>query len=229
MASIKKIVLLVLSFLILEILLFVLVDLPLSGYMRELDSDHPSFINIFRSYTNYAKSIWYLIPLGIAALTCAVGTRLSNFQPELRNRLSTYGKNAVYCFSAIAAAGITTDIIKPILGRARPIALLREKAYGFHHFYVSPIWNSMPSGHATTAFAVATLLCVSFPRMRVVWIVWAVVMAASRIMVNAHYLSDVIAGATVGCLIPLMLKHVFENRRLQNILSGIFPLDRRTS
>jgi membrane-associated phospholipid phosphatase len=58
--------------------------------------------------------------------------------------------------------------------------------------------RSFPSGHATTAFALAAALARAAPARRRLWLLVAGGIGASRISLNAHFLSDVIGGGLLG-------------------------------
>ena len=58
-----------------------------------------------------------------------------------------------------------------------------------------------PSGHAATAAALAVALTALYPRGRWLFAGFAVLAAAQRIDVTAHYPSDVLAGAAVACAV----------------------------
>jgi len=60
---------------------------------------------------------------------------------------------------------------------------------------------SFPSGHTITAFAVATSLSIFYPAMLVGLLFCALSVAASRILLGMHFLTDVIAGAALGGLL----------------------------
>ena len=84
--------------------------------------------------------------------------------------------------------------------------------------YMPFIWRadyaSIPSGHGTTAFAAAVAIGALWPRARpVVWI-YAVLIAASRVVVTAHFPSDVIASAFFGVIGALLVRNWFAVRRL---------------
>jgi membrane-associated phospholipid phosphatase len=59
-------------------------------------------------------------------------------------------------------------------------------------------FHGFPSGHATTAFSVAAALACAAPSRRRVWLLVAGGVGASRVLLNAHFVSDVLGGAAIG-------------------------------
>src|ERR1700721_2334554 len=57
---------------------------------------------------------------------------------------------------------------------------------------------SFPSGHSITAFAVAMSIGLFYPQLEICLLVAALLIAASRIILGMHFLSDVIAGSAIG-------------------------------
>ena len=60
---------------------------------------------------------------------------------------------------------------------------------------------SFPSGHSTTAFAVALSLGSFYPETLGLLLLLATMVALSRIVVGMHFLSDVIVGSGMGALL----------------------------
>ncbi len=112
------------------------------------------------------------------------------------------GAKDIFFDSAIAsilASGIITPTLKFVVGRERPNESLSSTS--FHPFSGSD--NSFPSGHATQAFAVASVISAHSDQ---VWVsVTAYTIAGlvgfSRIYHNAHWTSDVTAGALIGTFV----------------------------
>jgi undecaprenyl-diphosphatase len=60
---------------------------------------------------------------------------------------------------------------------------------------------SFPSGHALNSFAIGSVIALSFPLLALPVLAVAASVAASRVVLGLHWLSDVLAGALVGLLI----------------------------
>jgi membrane-associated phospholipid phosphatase len=107
-------------------------------------------------------------------------------------------------FVALLSGGLVVQILKHLFGRARPWAADAGKLIGPT---LAGGFNSFPSGHSISAFAVGAVLGHAFPSCRTLFFVLAAVVALSRVLVGAHFLSDVIAGSflglTVGTLVAL--------------------------
>ncbi|HWU36004.1 MAG TPA: phosphatase PAP2 family protein, partial [Candidatus Acidoferrum sp.] len=99
----------------------------------------------------------------------------------------------------VAAAGVMDQMVKHVACRARPSA--PEAGLFFAKFPCFPgryAYASFPSGHATTAFAAAIILGFMYPRQAGVFMGVAVVVGLSRVLLGAHFPSDVLAGAILG-------------------------------
>jgi undecaprenyl-diphosphatase len=214
------------GFVAFEIALIFFVDQPLSQFIRNLDTTRPALIYFFRAITDYGKSIWYLWPSGLGILVCAAALRFGTRSEAQRQKLARLGQALLYFFLSVAVSGLFTDAIKPLLGRARPVEWDRKQAYGFHPITFHATWNSMPSGHATSAAAVAVALWFLVPRYRVVWMALGLLLAFSRVMVNAHYLSDVLAGIMMGGICSYAFWHRLQREGMFPRLKGIFPIDK---
>jgi undecaprenyl-diphosphatase len=86
--------------------------------------------------------------------------------------------------------------------------------FAYEPFSWRPQYASLPSGHTLTAFAALVAIGALFPRARPFLWAFALLIAVSRIVVTAHYASDVIAGAAVGAFGALWVRDWFARRRL---------------
>jgi membrane-associated phospholipid phosphatase len=106
---------------------------------------------------------------------------------------------------AVALAGLLDQAVKNVLCRARPGAgHAGEFLIAFPCFPVSYPLASFPSGHATTVFALATVLSLWYPRWTTAWLLLAAVVGWSRIVLGSHFPSDVLAGALLGVAVVLL-------------------------
>ena len=88
----------------------------------------------------------------------------------------------------------------------------RPSFYGRHAWYelLPPDRFSFPSGHSVTAFAVAVSLAYFYPHVAPVLFFLAFVVAASRVLLGLHFLTDVFAGASIGAIIGASAVHLFR-------------------
>lgn len=91
--------------------------------------------------------------------------------------------------------------LKTAVGRARPY--LMEGAFSFHPLTFRGKWHSFPSGHSAAAWAVATSLasCSKNRYLDLVFYVLASGVSVSRVLLDKHYISDVVAGGLIGYFI----------------------------
>jgi membrane-associated phospholipid phosphatase len=210
-------------FIAIETALFLFVDRPLALAVQSLDASHPALIAAFRSFTDFGKSAWYLWPSAFGIITCAVICRRAAGMKQ-RQTAARWGERLLLIFITVAASGLMCDGIKPLMGRARPSLLLRQDIYGFAPFTFRAAWNAMPSGHATTAMTLAFILSCLWARGRPLWLALGILLAISRIMVNAHYLSDTLGGAALAAVTVAIVWHKRE-KWIFPISSRFFPID----
>lgn len=101
---------------------------------------------------------------------------------------------------ALLNVGIWTTAIKHLTARARPAAGGQGEFFDFNPSGAEEV-TSFPSGHATGAFAVATVFAEEYPHAH--WVRWfaygmAGMIAASRVALGRHFPSDVVVGALLG-------------------------------
>lgn len=192
------------AFALLELTLILFADRTISAQMRLLALTQPAFVDYFRAITQLGKAQWYEWPSGLGVLLCLMLYYKPGrpFDEQTRTLFLRLGIALTFFFVSTACAGILTDVLKPLLGRARPKLLTQEAFFGFRPFSLKSDWNSMPSGHTATAFAVAMALMAFFPHLKVPLFAFAFLIGLSRIVVNAHYFSDVLFGAAIGITVP---------------------------
>jgi membrane-associated phospholipid phosphatase len=112
--------------------------------------------------------------------------------------------------ASLIATGMITPVISTLVGRERPTA--EQGAYSFKPFD----GRSFPSGHATQAFAVASVIATSYDQLWVKVAAYgtAAVTAYIRVQRGQHFPTDVVAGALIGTAVGQSV--VRFNRKLRS-------------
>ncbi len=160
--------------------------------------------------TDFGRSGWILVPVGAPIVLIAL---LASPALDYMSRavLAMVVARLGYVFVAVGLPGLIGTVVKRWIGRVRPSA---AGAFAYEPFSWRPEYASFPSGHATTAFAALVAIGAIVPRLRPLLWLYALLIAASRVMVSAHYPSDVIAGAAFGAFGAVLVRDWFASRRL---------------
>ncbi len=124
---------------------------------------------------NYSR-LWFTIA-GVLALT-------GGHRPALRG------------IASLTVASVLANLVgKQLFGGDRP--LLKDVPVG-RHLSRTPTSGSFPSGHSASAVGFATGVALESPRLGLAIAPLAFGVAYSRMHVGAHWLSDVVGGASLG-------------------------------
>ncbi len=102
-----------------------------------------------------------------------------------------------------------------MFGRTRPKLLFADGTYDFSWLGLAADYWSFPSGHTAAVAALATALWCLWPRHVLFYIALASLVAASRVVTGAHYLSDVVIGGFVAILVTRAVAVGFTRFRLK--------------
>ncbi len=198
-------------------------DIPTYPWIRQLPNEYKWF---FGAITDAGKSHWILWSTGLFMIG-ALAVDWSKFTFRIKMAFVVLWTYAGFIFFVVASSGIIALIFKWCLGRARPRYYEELGPVFFDFFRFHPHFTSFPSGHSTTVAALCTALCLLFPS----WLWFIVVigfwLVFSRIMVSAHYPSDVVAGTLLGITVTLWTARYLAVRRIGFKLvpgRGIIPL-----
>lgn len=97
-------------------------------------------------------------------------------------------------FCTVITASICL-VLKVNIGRARPGLWLYHHVEGFYGFDTHSQYWSLPSGHTTIVMSVAVGFGIIFPRYLWALLCAGLAVAASRVLLTHHYLSDVLVAA----------------------------------
>ena len=99
---------------------------------------------------------------------------------------------------SLATAGILCNLIKYILGVARPKYFFFEGFDRIDFFNALHKANSFPSGHTQAAFTLAILLAIYVNKYYWIIFIIAGLMGISRIFMSMHFPSDILFGDYLG-------------------------------
>lgn len=158
------------------------------GLMRVLDA-----------ITELGEATWYLS----AGLVAGLAFRYLWRRP-------VYARAAWLVFWSVAVSGILTNILKFVVGRSRPYNYLRTGEYGFAPLKIDYAYNGFPSGHTATVAAVVLSLSLAFPRWRRLFYAAGAVVVSTRVLMDHHFLSDVLMGAMLATAVTWSIAHRFS-------------------
>jgi undecaprenyl-diphosphatase len=149
----------------------------------------PAGLNPLFEAITLTGSAMALVPLALLAVA-ALLLRQHRFEALLVASSTTGGACIVY-------------VVKILVGRERPRLWETQWYWG----------SSFPSGHTLVVAAFATAVALSIARLRPaaretvvgIALVWIALVALSRLVLGAHWPTDVLAAACIGAALPLLI------------------------
>ena len=218
-----KIELIVLCLLILNLFLSSGIDSGFYNFFKNYNHslDVIYLKKFFTNLTELGDSFWFFLISIIGYFTCYFLFKTNNqnlnyFFSELKNFF-------IFLFSSILISGILTQLIKHIIARPRPNHALEDGWMGMDFFSFNSAFHSFPSGHTSTIFAVALSLGLFIPKIKYFFLFYASLVGISRIVVGAHYLTDVVGGVAVAFIGYKITIYIFKkincNQNIKEIRS----------
>ncbi len=181
-------------------------------YIARLDSMMQARDGFFGWLTYLGDSNWILYASGALMLVFSVLTS-ERFRGAARRRWHRVLLSAWFLFTAVAFSGLATNVLKMIFARARPAFTPEDQVWLSQHLSSNYDFGSFPSGHATTAGALAMALALLFPRFRVFLLVLGAWIAFSRPAIGVHFPSDAMAGFLFGAAFSYYYARLFARKR----------------
>src|SRR5210317_490724 len=184
--AMKKNILIFIPILWLPVVILFIFDTRLWLTAREIVP--PDYYFIAKLITNWGLYLFY-----------AVFTALFAYSFIGKNRKLT-GQCLAYLKAQLIVSFAVVRILKILLGRARP-----GHGADFTLFSLNSDYNAFPSGHSADAFVSGVFLYLllkqtKYTHYRFLPLIFAFLIAVSRVFVSAHYPSDVAAGMFIGIL-----------------------------
>lgn len=205
----RPLVVLVAVTLVLSAVSMLVVDRPLALWLKtDLDPDLRGF---FATVTDIGLAKYWFTPAVLGLLVSLVATRYS-LTVAAHERWKSRAQAGAYALAVLSVSGILVNLIKFVIGRLRPRYLFESGAYGVEPFNASMGMNSFPSGHTQAIVAAMLVLYFLWPRHALLYLLVAVVIGLSRVMITVHYPSDVLAGAVLSIVVAVVLRRVWLDR-----------------
>lgn len=145
---------------------------------------------------------------------------------SLRLRTRQWARVLTAMLLAGILAGLASNAMKLATGRVRPrVEDVQHGWYGPHHegrwVSLQHKFQGFPSSHAACAFGFFFPLFLSRRGWGTIGLLAAAAIAWSRVQLNAHHVSDVAAGAFLGCLAGwIVWRWIVEGGGLSRWLGG---------
>ena len=188
--------------LLLTIISYLFWDIPITKYCKTVS---PALIKMAEVITIFGITTWYL-----------VGSIFFYLFFLFIYKNNRYADRSLFIFLSLSIIGIFIILLKWIAGRHRPIDLFNSGHFGFDYFGQAYELISFPSGHTQTAFTLATALALFYPRCGIPIFIMAAAVGISRVILTSHYLSDVIAGASIGIIGTRIIKYYFDRYKFNS-------------
>ena len=175
------------------------VDLGLYKYFDSYDGSLQQIYlkEFFIKSTVLGSSIWYF-SISILLILLSFLTTKNNFLTKLKKHKKLFFDLGFFLLVSLLITGFLTQLLKHVVGRARPNHSSFEGSVGFDFLNFDSGFHSFPSGHASTIFVVALVFSFFIPKLKYFFILFACLIGFSRVVVGAHFFTDVIGGAIIS-------------------------------
>jgi membrane-associated phospholipid phosphatase len=161
--------------------------------------------------TDFGTFSWMIYGSGLIVMLAYIVHRVSRNE-TLAGRAHTARRLSLYFLVTIGATSALVHLFKLIVGRARPELFSELGAYSLTPFAYDNLYASFPSGHSAAVGAFFGAFSMLAPRLRPLFLVGALMIGASRVIVGAHYPSDVAAGLLLGLWTAIATAFVFARK-----------------
>lgn len=213
---------------LLTIIFFLFIDITLFKFSRDLSG---ILFWFFNEVVNNLAKIFNPLNLGIVLLILLIIShllgniikepkkrkivivKLNCNESSLKESINYYKLIFNHMITSIISTGIVCHLIKFIIGSSRPKYFF---LYGYDRidsFNLVHKMNALPSGHTQASFTLAILFYIYFNRYMILVFTLASLISISRIFMSMHFPSDLISGAYLGTVFPIIIYNLFYKKR----------------
>lgn len=203
MMRIIKTPMILITFCILMVCSYFYIDRAVAIFFHNLDLGVTGYL--LNGFTLLGQWIIYSV------LLLAIGLY---FKFIKKNRY--YETQAWYLLACMLVANGVSFLLKVSLGRARPDLLFFSNDYGFYGIHFNKDFWSFPSGHTTTIISLALGIGILYARLFWFVLSLAFLVAATRVILYRHYLSDVLVAFYLTTLVTYFLNAYLNKKHYFN-------------
>ena len=199
------------TFLLIGVFLTYNIDKSIYGYFSQLNyGPRATYLkDFFVKITELGDSFWYFLICFLIFLVSFLAKKAGLL--SLKN-YSYFKSFSVFSFVYLLLVGAITQTIKHVVGRPRPNYTGSDGGYEFNFFTTDSAFHSFPSGHSSTIMAVTLIASLTLPRLKIFFYIFGLLIALSRVVVGAHFITDVIAGSLVAIIVYKVLDFLIKEK-----------------
>ncbi len=165
------------------------IELAILDFIKD-NLTHPILDSVMKIVTFFGDAGWFWIVLGLTLL--------------FFNKTRKIG--ITVCLALLLNLILCNITLKPLIARERPFDL----AEGIELIISKPSDFSFPSGHTSASFAAASAVFAYNKKYGILALVFAFLIAISRLYLYVHFPTDILAGAIVGAFCAMVSYYTFK-------------------
>ncbi len=182
---------------------FLFFDYSIASFFDSINHQTKS---LFGTLTHLGDSLYFFVP----TILIWVLIKIIKSKNQI---IETISDISLFIFLNILLSGIVTQILKHIFGRPRPVLYNGFELKSLDIIQFDSKWHSFPSGHTATIFAFIFCMTVLFPKIKNILITIAIIIASTRVIVGAHFISDIMGGILVAYLSSIFISKKLADKK----------------